>query len=197
MTPDNSLPPVSRPKDTFTVDFLNTIFIVMVLYLHHSMYTTYAIKLLPELNFNLFLQKMAVGGFCFLSGYKLTLSKIHTPVKAFIINRFFRIYLLYLAAVICFSVIVYPYLNYGRFPDLGTVLVNASGFQSVVPGLFGTGYLTLWFISFLFLCYIFFLAARKSVHKTGLFHRRNRRHCDVCVRPALPGQTKRGYDLSK
>ena len=152
-----------------TVEFLNSLFIIVILYLHHSMYTIYHIKLLPEFNLNLYLQKLAVGGFFFLSGLKMTQSKSETPVGDFISNRFFRIYILYVLAVICYSMIVYPYLNFGRFPDFKNIIIHALGIQSIFPGLFGSGYLTLWFISFLFLCYAFFLLSRKTVQTPPLF----------------------------
>jgi peptidoglycan/LPS O-acetylase OafA/YrhL len=156
-------------KDVTAVEFLNSFFITIVLYLHHGMYTAYHIKLLPTYNLNLFLQKMAVGGFFFLSGLKLTQSKSNTPFGAFIKNRFFRIYLLYFLAVICYSIIVYPYINFGRFPSFNIAIIHALGLQSVLPNFFGRNYLTLWFISNLFLCYIFFLLTRKLVRKNANF----------------------------
>lgn len=156
-------------KDITTVEFLNSFFITVILYLHHSMYTIYHIKLLPTYNLNLFLQKMAVGGFFFLSGLKLTQSKSDTPLGSFIKNRFFRIYLLYFLAVVSYSLIVYPYINLGRFPDFKNVIVHALGIQSVLPSIFGSSYLTIWFISILFLCYLFFMFTRKIVRKNALF----------------------------
>ena len=156
-------------RDITTVEFLNSFFIAVILYLHHSMYTIYHIKLLPAFHFSLYLQKMAVGGFFFLSGLKMTQSKLKSPVGAFIKNRFFRIYLLYVLAVICYSVIVFPYINLGRFPNYKNVIIHALGIQSIFPGVFGSGYLTLWFISFLFLCYVFFLFTRKIVTRNSLF----------------------------
>ena len=133
------------------------------------MYTIYHIKLLPTYNLDLFLQKMAVGGFFFLSGLKLTLSKSDTPFGTFIKNRFFRIYLLYFLAVISYSFTAYPYINWGRFPDFKNVIIHVLGIQSVLPGLFGETYLTLWFISVLFLCYSFFILTRKFIRKSTLF----------------------------
>ena len=159
----------ARQTDITTVEFLNSLFITTILYLHHSMYTAYHIKLLPEWDLNLYLQKLAVGGFFFLSGLKMTQSKSETSFTSFISNRFFRIYVLYVMAVISYSIIVFPYLNWGRFPDLKNVIVHALGIQSVIPGLFGKGYLTLWFISFLFLCYAFFLISRKTVQNSLKF----------------------------
>ncbi|KPA14028.1 membrane protein containing Acyltransferase 3 domain protein [Candidatus Magnetomorum sp. HK-1] len=160
-----------RPSENniTTVEFLNSFFIIIILYLHHTMYMIYHIKLLPEYNLNLYLQKMAVGGFLFLSGFKLTHSKIKSSVGAFIKNRFFRIYLPYVLAVICYSGIVFPYINLGRFPNYKNVFIHVLGIQSILPGVFGSQYLTLWFVSFLFLCYAFFLLTRKIVTRSSLF----------------------------
>ncbi len=152
-----------------TVEFLNAFFILIILYLHHAMYTRYNIKILPEYNLNLYLQKMAVGGFLFLSGFKLTCSKIEYPVGSFIKNRFFKIYLPYLLAVICYSIIVFPYINLGQFPNYKNVIIHALGIQSIFPNIFGSQYLTLWFVSVLFLCYVFFLLTRKIIIRSYLF----------------------------
>jgi peptidoglycan/LPS O-acetylase OafA/YrhL len=133
------------------------------------MYTIYHIKLLPEYNLNLYLQKMAVGGFLFLSGFKLTQLKIKSKAGTFIKNRFFKIYLPYVLAVICYSGIVFPYINLGRFPNYKNIIIHILGFQSVLPGIFGSQYLTLWFVSLLFICYAFFLITRKIATRNSLF----------------------------
>lgn len=153
-------------NDIATIDLLNAFFICVVLYLHHSMYTKYHIKLFSEFHLNHYLQKMAVGGFFFLSGFKLMKTKFETSFKDFFINRFFRIYLLYLLAVICHSIVVFPYIHLGRFPDYKNIIIHALGIQTILPGIFGPIYLTLWFISFLFLFYLHFIFTRKIVHKT-------------------------------
>jgi len=53
------------------------------------------------------LQKFAVGGFLFLSGYKLALSKRDEPAQTFLLNRFLRIYPLYFLAVVLFSCLIF------------------------------------------------------------------------------------------
>lgn len=152
-----------------TIEFLNTFFILMVLYLHHTMYTKYNIKLLPEYNLNLYLQKMAVGGFLFLSGFKLTCSKIDDSFGSLFKNRFFKIYIPYLLAVICYSVIVFPYVSLGKFPNYKNIFIHILGIQSIFPEIFGKQYLTLWFISILFICYAFFLLTRKIIIRGNIF----------------------------
>jgi len=156
-------------SNILTIDFLNTIFILTVLYLHHTMYTIYNIILLPEYNLNIYLQKMAVGGFLFLSGFKLTCSKIEYPAKLFIINRFFKIYLPYLIAIICYSFFVFPYINKGQLPDYKNVIIHVLGIQSIFPNFFGSSFITLWFVSILFICYIYFLLTRNIINRTILF----------------------------
>lgn len=133
------------------------------------MYTGYNANTLPLYSLNLYFQKMAVGGFFFLSGLKLISSKLETPLRSFIKNRFYRIYLLYFFAVTSYSIIVYPYINRGLFPDFKNAIIHALGIQSILPGIFGNDYPTLWFVSILFLCYIFFIFTRKIVINKIIF----------------------------
>jgi peptidoglycan/LPS O-acetylase OafA/YrhL len=153
-----------------TIEFLNTIFIFVVLFLHHSNYTTDYFSLFSQYNVTLYLQKLSIGGFIFLSGFKLTNSKSLTSFRAFFINRFFRIYLLYLISLFFFSFTAYPYLNSGEFPSLPNIILHIFCIQSIVPDLFQANYHTLWFVSILLCCYIFFLFTRKIIQKPPLFY---------------------------
>ncbi|MEL6605848.1 MAG: acyltransferase family protein, partial [Cyanobacteria bacterium J06614_10] len=118
------------------------------------------IKPLRALAINRYLQKLAVGGFLFLSGYKLTKSKLSTPVFNFFKNRFLRIYPLYFLALLIYTFTVYVQ-KHDALPTLKTFFVHVFLMQTVVPELFGRNYLTIWFVSVLLFCYVFFLAMRR------------------------------------
>ncbi|NEQ44528.1 MAG: acyltransferase [Leptolyngbya sp. SIOISBB] len=158
---------LSRVVQVDAITWINIILIAVVLSLHHVNYT---IDYLWELTHRVFnpyetgvdqvLQKFAVGGFLFLSGFKLALSKRDEPIQDFLIKRFWRIYPLYLLAVIVFSFTVYPNIT-GEMPNLGNFLIHALALQAWIPNLFQGNYLTIWFISDLLFCYLMFLLLRR------------------------------------
>ncbi len=156
-------------KINIAVNILNTLFIVITLFLHVGLYTSYYPEFVQKYNINLFLQKLSVGGFLFISGYKLTMSKATDSLKNFVINRFFRVYLLYLLCLIFFSFTVYPDMNGGHLPSYQNFILHALCLQSILPNFFGNNYLTIWFVSVLFYCYFFFFLTRKIAEKTFLF----------------------------
>lgn len=151
---------------TIAVKMLNSLFIIIILFLHHIAYTPYYFHFY---NIPLFLQKLSVGGFFFLSGYKLSKSKATDSVRDFFINRCFRIYLLYVFGLIIFSYTAYPYMNKGHLPSYQNFILHALCLQSILPNFFGNNYFTLWFFSILFYCYCFFLLTRGIAGKTSLF----------------------------
>lgn len=142
------------------VVLLNVIFVLIVLALHHSNYTYDYIWPLRHFNIHKYMQKLAVGGFLFLSGYKLTASKKLIPPLSFLANRFVRIYPPYFLALIAHSFTAYPQ-EYGELPSINNFLFHASLLQSLSPGLAGGNYLTLWFVSVLLFCYLFFIGTRR------------------------------------
>lgn len=158
-----------QTKKTYTIELLNTIFIFIILFLHHASYTTNYFSILSEYKVTFFLQKLSVGGYFFLSGFKLAKGKISDSSKDFIVNRFFRIYPLYLLAVIAFSFTAYPYQREGELPSLPNIIVHVLCIQSILPGMFQANCPTIWFVSVLFFCYGFFLLARKKLQRTFLF----------------------------
>lgn len=147
-------------KKLDAVLLLNVIFVFIVLLLHHGVYTHDFIRPLRELMIHKYLQKFAVGGFLFLSGYKLTKSKISTPKISFLRSRFLRIYPLYFIALLAHTFTVYLD-KYNQLPNIKTFLAHIFLVQSVIPHLFGGNYFTIWFVSILLFCYLFFLATRK------------------------------------
>ena len=151
------------------VILLSVIFVLIVLCLHHGSYTIDAIGTLRDYHVTKLMQKFSVGGFLFLSGFKLAKSKLGVSWVQFIKSRFYRIYLLYLLAVITFSITVYPYSNNGTIPSLANFLKHVFCLQAILPNYFQKDYLTIWFVSILFFCYIFFLLARKFVVEVSLF----------------------------
>ncbi len=150
------------------VVLLNGVFILAVLLLHHGSYThDYIWRLRPFL-VDKYLQKLAVGGFLFLSGYKLTESKLATTAKSFLINRFTRIYPPYFLSLVVYSFTDYPYKN-ESLPSLKNFVLHVFLLQSVLPDFDGAMYRTLWFVSLLFCCYLLFLATRKLVHRASAY----------------------------
>lgn len=157
------------------VDIVNVILIFVVLLLHHVNYTQDYLWAISHRVINPYdsgisqiLQKFAVGGFLFLSGFKLALTKQSEPTKVFLLNRFLRIYPLYLLAVILFSVTVYPHAN-GKMPSPGNFVVHALALQSWLPNLYQENYLTIWFVSNLFFCYLMFVFLRRYLFDTRRF----------------------------
>ena len=127
-------------KRDASIYLLHTVFIFIILFLHHWGYTENYFKLVSKYNFILFLQKLSVGGFFFLSGYKMAKYKLADPVKNFIVNRFFRIYILYVISLVLFSFTAYPHLNNGDLPSIKNFLVHILCFQSILPDLFQKNY---------------------------------------------------------
>ncbi len=153
--------------------YMTLTFVGIVLFLHHVSYNQDYLWAITHYFFNPyktgldeFLQKFAVGGFLFLSGYKLAISKRSDSVRAFLENRFYRIYPLYLLAVIVYSFTAYPYQTEGQLPSWGNFLLHALGLQSFLPNFFGENYQTIWFVSNLFFCYLAFIFLRRSLGST-------------------------------
>ncbi|MCW6038018.1 acyltransferase family protein [Spirulina subsalsa FACHB-351] len=160
-----------------SITLINFLLIVIVLFLHHVNYTQdylWAIShrlINPyETGIDQVLQKFAVGGFLFFSGYKLTISKQREPTLAFLLNRFLRIYPLYFLAVVLFSVTVYPHIR-GEMPSLGNFAVHTLALQAWLPNLYQANYLTIWFVSNLFFCYLAFIFIRRELSDTHRFLR--------------------------
>ncbi|MEM9946348.1 MAG: acyltransferase [Cyanobacteria bacterium P01_D01_bin.36] len=151
-----------------SIVLLTTVFILTVLLLHHGSYTHDYIWQLRQIEVNKYLQQMAVGGFLFLSGYKLMASKATTRIEAFWRNRLMRIYPPYLLALVAYSFTDYVYRQ-ERLPSFGNFLLHAGLLQSVLPNLLGESYRTLWFVSLLFCCYGFFLLMRRLVSRVWLY----------------------------
>lgn len=159
----------SYQSDVDPIIFLNVLFITIVLYLHHSGYTDNYFTLLSNYKINEILQKFAVGGFFFFSGYKLTISNLSTPVIIFWVKRFFRIYILYFFALLLAVFTYYPYFNDGNTPEFKNILAHIFLLQTIFPNIFGPTILTIWFVSVLFFCYIFFTLTRGYVSNIRLF----------------------------
>lgn len=140
------------------VHYLNTVFILIVLYLHH---TNYTYDFFRNSVFYYLLQKIAVGGFFITSGAKLSLSNQQTSAGEFFKKRFVRIYLLYVIALLLSAVTAFPFHHNGQFPSMANMLVHALCLQTILTGHFGPIFRTIWFVSVLFACYIQFLWLRK------------------------------------
>jgi peptidoglycan/LPS O-acetylase OafA/YrhL len=116
-----------------------------------------------------FLGFFSVGGFVFLSAYRITRSKRSVPAAQFLKDRFLRIYPPYLFAVILFTLIVYPDLNRGTYPDWPTILIHEYSLQILFPDLFGANYHTLYFVGLLFMYYFYFCIARQYLDRPKRF----------------------------
>ena len=152
-----------------SIVMLTVVCLLSVLILHHPTYTLDYLSPIRKFYVHDFLQKFAVGGFIFLSGFKMAKSKASNTIKEFLINRFLKIYPLYLLALILFSFIVYPDFNNDIFPSWKNFVLHAFAFQSIFPDLFQANYHTIWFISIIFICYGFFLLLRRFLDNLGIF----------------------------
>ena len=152
-----------NPTEINPVHIFNALFIGIVLYLHHRSYTNDYVVIGYKLN--ILIQKFAIGGFFFFSGMKMAVSKIETPITAFIKNRIKRIYILYVAALIFASFTTYPFAQKGDYPNIFNFIIHLLCLQSIVPDFAQTNYVTLWFVSILFCCYLYFLISRKDIQK--------------------------------
>jgi len=152
--------------DINPIHFLNILFISIVLYLHHKTYTNNYFILLSDYKINSILQKFAVGGFFFFSGYKLSMSNSKTPAKIFIMKRILRIYVLYIIALGIASVTYYPYGNGGEYLSLKNLLIHTLCLQMIFSNVLGPTVLTVWFVSALFCYYLYFLIFRNYINNT-------------------------------
>lgn len=148
---------------------MGLIFVGCVLLLHHVNFTQDYLWTVLHRFFNPYttgfdqvIQKFAVGGFLFLSGYKLALSKKSSSIIDFAKRRIYRIYPLYFVALLLFSFTAYPYLTQ-EFPSIPNFIIHALCLQSVLPDLFQRNYHTVWFVSNLMCCYAAFLPLRQGL----------------------------------
>lgn len=107
-----------------SVDALTALCIVLVLFLHQASYTIDFLAPIRPFMLHRVAQRFAVGGFLFLSGYKLASSKLRTGASSFIVNRFAKIYIVYVLSVFLFAGTAYPHLNNGFFPSSSNILVH-------------------------------------------------------------------------
>lgn len=157
-----------------SIIWMNLLFVGLVLCLHSVNYTkdylweiTHRFINPYEAGIDQILQKLAVGGFLFLSGYKLALSKKLEPTKAFLIGRLLRIYPLYFLAVIASTFTAYPYA-FDLLPNSGNFVMHILALQSWLPNFFQANYLTIWFVSNLFFCYALFPILRIPTKRSRL-----------------------------
>ena len=139
------------------VKVLSSIFIVSVLFLHHIGYSTPFLGVFWDVKFVLVLQKMAVGGFFFLSGYKLSKSKADLPVLQFCFDRLRKLWYPYAVAVVLFSFTVFPARYDGATPSVWNFLIHLFALQGVLGWTTQFAYPTIWFVAILFECYVFFV----------------------------------------
>lgn len=157
------------------IAWMNFLFILLVLLLHHVNYTqdylwdiTHRFINPYESGISQIFQKLAVGGFLFLSGYKLAIAKRSEPAREFLLKRFLRIYPLYFLSVVLFSLTVYPHIN-GERPTFGNFAIHALALQAWLPNFYQNNYLTIWFVSNLLFCYFMFILLRRYLSNTGDF----------------------------
>lgn len=148
---------------------INSILISIVLFLHHGSYTILYFDKLNTYYLTYVLQKFAVGGFFFFSGLKLIISNSDYSISTFLKKRLFRIYTLYIIALIVASFTCYPFLNDGNIPSIQNFIIHALCFQIILPDFFEHNYHTLWFVPVLLICYILFLFLQKDIVNTKKF----------------------------
>ena len=113
----------SADKNPF-VDLLTAVWIITVLFLHHGWFVPSIVPTIP--NLSLLLMYWSVGGFLFLSGYKLALSS-PTSAREFFRRRFLRIYPLYILAIALYVAFVWVDRNPAN------IAMHLLGMQIVLP----------------------------------------------------------------
>ncbi|MFH1565454.1 MAG: acyltransferase [bacterium] len=151
------------------VNLLIAFFVFIILYLHHRVYVAIYDNFKNPSIFDIFLVRIAVGGFFFLSGYKLTKTKLADSFVEFWKNRILRIYPLYFFSLALFTFIVYPPSNNGLYPTISNFFIHALGLQVLFPNLFGNNYSTLYFVGLLFLYYFLFLIIKNRIKSADNF----------------------------
>lgn len=147
------------------VNAMNVLFCGIVLFLHHQSYTIDFFEFLRTSGVVRWISQLAVGGFMFLSGYKLTLSKTNTPASIFIRNRLLRLYPPYLAVTLfLFAAITYVTRHeMDAQSSIMNLIIHILCLQTWFPDLFGINIFTVWFVSSIFTLYSFFLLTRKLI----------------------------------
>jgi peptidoglycan/LPS O-acetylase OafA/YrhL len=160
---ETELQPASNKKNVTidSVTVLTVVCVFLVLLLHQVGYTRDLLSHLRPFRVNDIIQRFAVGGFIFLSGFKLTKSKLKTNIKDFLMNRISKIYFLYLFAIVISSFTSYPHLNEGNLPSFKGFLIHSLALQAFFPDYFGEDFHALWFVSVLLICYLSFILFRK------------------------------------
>ena len=156
---------INSPIDL--INLLTVIFTLVVLLIHQSNYVFDIVPNFfhPLLQINLpFLGSFtfAVAGFIFLSGYKLASSPQYSFVQ-FWQRRFFRIYPLYLLAVLLFALLI------NRHSTPANIILHLLSLQSLFPRLFGDNFLTLYFIGLLFLFYLDYSLTARLLSRPLIF----------------------------
>lgn len=147
----------------YSINLLTAVFIFLIVFFHHISYTRNYFQILWDYRLIYLFSQFAVGGFFFLSGYKITKTKINDSAASFLKNRFIRIYPLYFIAVILYVMLVHTEPDYRNF------LLHIFMIQDVFRYLWGISYTTIYFVNILFFCYLFFLLLRKSLRRINRF----------------------------
>lgn len=144
------------------VNALTSVFIFLVLYEHAFYFGLPLGELLTPVGDSLAIFT-AVGGFIFLSGYKITQSKDLLSVKQFIIDRFYRLYPLYFIALTVHAAFIQPDSGLQKF------WLHAGLMNMVFYRAFGEPFLTMYFVGLLVLYYAVYLATRPFLRDTVAF----------------------------
>ncbi|NMC36091.1 acyltransferase [Candidatus Beckwithbacteria bacterium] len=152
---------IAKHSKSEAINILTSLLIFCVLFLHRGFYTMKFISV-SNFGFNA-LAYFAVGGFIFLSGYKLTKSKLQNSFTAFWKNRFTRIYPLYLLAIISYVLIIYSTASWQE------IVKHLLLIQIFIPHLLGQNFLTLYFVGLIFAYYLFFSLTKSLLKKPLLF----------------------------
>ncbi len=142
------------------LNFLTSLCILGVLQSHYGAYTKY---FLLSAILHLSIVFFSVGGFVFLSGYKLTKSKTELNFKNFLKNRLSRLFLPYLLSLSLFTLFIQ------HTPNLKDFLLYLTGLQVIFPKFVSEGYLTIWFIGLIFSYYYIFYILKKYLNNIKLF----------------------------
>lgn len=144
------------------INVLTSIFILLVLY-EHAFYFGLPIGSILTPTGDSVAIFLAIGGFIFLSGYKITLTKRSLTLKQFIMDRFFRLYPLYFLALVIHHFFIQPGNGNPHF------WLHAGLLNMIFYNAFGAPFLTVYFVGLLALYYTVFVITKSSFHNTAAF----------------------------
>lgn len=144
-----------------TVNLLTSLFVIGVLFLHHSSYTSKYLAVPSEIG-NIIVY-FCIGGFVYISAFKLTRAKLNSTFLIFWLSRIIRIIPLYTVALMGFYILYYN----GSNPI--NIFFHILGLKAIFPELLGPTYIAMYFVAILLAYYLFFSITKQLLSKRRVF----------------------------